>query len=232
MPQQLPLPFSFNPELGFGQFHPGANAEPVGHLKRAAAGEGEHFIFLWGEAGVGKTHLLNACCQAASERHRSVSFLPLGLFLDYGPETLDGLEHQDLICLDDVDAVLGRQDWETGLFSLFNGLREAQRDLIVTAKAPPAQLPIGLPDLKTRLGWGLTLWLHPLADADKLAVLELHARSLGLELPPQVGHFLLAHYRRDLPALRDLLIQLDHATLAAKRRLTIPFVKTVLEETP
>lgn len=231
MPQQLPLPFSFNPELGFEQFHPGANAEPVGHLKRTAVGEGEHFIFLWGETGAGKTHLLNACCQAASERRRSVSFLPLEIFLDYGPETLDGLEYQDLICLDDVDAVIGREDWEIGLFNLFNRLREAHRDLIVTAKAPPAHTPIRLPDLQTRFGWGLTLRLYPLADKDKLTVLDLHARSLGLELPPQVGRYLLARYRRDLPALRDLLNQLDHATLAAKRRLTIPFVKTFLEET-
>ncbi|MGZ8247325.1 DnaA regulatory inactivator Hda [Methylomagnum sp.] len=231
MPQQLPLPFSFNPELGFGQFHPGANAEPVGHLQRTAVDEGERLIFLWGETGAGKTHLLNACCKTASQRRRSVSFLPLSIFLDYGPETLDGLEHQDLVCLDDLEAVVGHDAWETGLFSLFNQLREANRSLIVTAKAPPTQLPIRLPDLQTRFGWGLTLRLHPLADADKLAALELHARSLGLELPPQVGKFLLAHYRRDLPALRELLDQLDHATLAAKHRLTIPFVKTFLGET-
>jgi DnaA family protein len=231
MPQQLPLPFSFNPELGFEQFHPGANAEPVSHLWKTAAGTGEHLVFLWGEFGTGKTHLLNACCRAASQQGRGVSYLPLELFRDYGPEVLDGLEHQDLVCLDDLDRVTGDAAWETGLFVLFNRLREANRDLIVAADAPPARLDIKLPDLKTRFGWGLTLRLHALTDADKLAVLELHARSLGLELPPQVARFLLAHCHRDLPALRHLLEQLDHATLAARRRLTVPFLKTFLGET-
>jgi DnaA family protein len=231
MPQQLPLPFSFNPELGFEQFHPGLNAEPVAHLKQTAAGTGEHLVFLWGEAETGKTHLLNACCRAATQRARSVSYLPLELFREYGPDVLDGLEHQDLVCLDDLDRVVGDEAWETGLFVLFNRLREAQRDLVVAARAPAARLDIRLPDLKTRFGWGLTLRLHALRDEDKLAVLELEARALGLELPPQVGRFLLAHYPRDLPALRRLLEQLDHATLAAKRRLTVPFLKTILGET-
>lgn len=231
MPQQLPLPFSFNPELGFEQFHPGINAEPVSHLRKTAAGTGEHLVFLWGETGTGKTHLLNACCRAASQQGRGVSYLPLELFRDYGPEVLDGLEHQDLVCLDDLDWVIGNDAWESGLFVLFNRLREAHHDLIVAADTPPAQLAIRLPDLKTRFGWGLTLRLHALTDADKLAVLELHARSLGLELPPQVAHFLLAHYPRDLPALKLLLEQLDQATLAARRRLTVPFLKTFLGET-
>jgi DnaA family protein len=231
MPQQLPLPFSFNPELGFEQFHPGANAEPVRHLQRTAAGAGEHLIFLWGEAGAGKTHLLNACCRAASQLRRSVSYLPLELFLDYGPEMLEGLEYQDLVCLDDLDRIAGNEAWESALFAFFNQLRELNRDLIVAAAAPPSRLSIRLPDLKTRFGWGLTLRLQPLADEDKLAALELYAHSLGLDLPPQVGRFLLAHYPRDLPALRRLLDQLDHATLAAKRRLTVPFIKAFLGET-
>lgn len=231
MPQQLSLPFSFNPELGFEQYYPGVNAEPVSHLQRTAAGAGEHLIFLWGSSGTGKTHLLNACCRAASHCGRSVSHLPLELFGEYGPEVLEGLEHQELVCLDNLDRVVGDEAWEAGLFVLFNRLRESGHDLVVTADAPPARLPIELPDLKTRFGWGLTLRLQTLGDTDKLGVLGLHARALGLDLPPQVGRFLLAHCNRDLSALRNLLERLDHASLAAKRRLTVPFLKTFLGET-
>lgn len=229
MPEQLPLPFAFNPELGFKEFHAGANAEVVGHLEKFASGAGERLIFLWGEAGAGKSHLLNACCRRACGLRRSISYLPLDLFRGYGPEPLDGLEYQDLVCLDDVDRVAGDTVWEQGLFTLFNRLREANHSLILSAKSPPAELPIRLPDLKTRLGWGLTLRLHALSDEDKRVALEFYARGLGLDLPPQVGRYLLARYRRDLPALRRLLHELDHATLAAKRRLTIPFLKTYLE---
>ena len=229
MPQQLPLRFAFNAEHGFGEFHPGCNAETVCHLRRCAQGVGEALIFLWGEEGLGKTHLLHACCREAHQGGQTVSYLPLGTLRDYGGAVLDDLDQQQLVCLDDLDCLAGNEDWEHTLFRLFNRLRELNHRLIVSARVPPAELPLHLPDLKTRLGWGLTLMLRPLSDEDKLAALHLHARTLGLELPPQVGRFLLSHYRRDLPSLCRLLEQLDHATLAAKRRLTIPFLKTYLE---
>lgn len=230
MPEQLPLPFTFNPELGFEQFHPGQNAEPVRHLQEAAAGAGESLLFLWGEPGTGKSHLLHACCRAACQLKRSVSYLPLAMLREYGPEVLEELEYPDLVCLDDVQAVAGDPEWEAALFVLVNRRWELSQDLIAAAGVPPHRLGIR-PDLGTRLGWGLTLRLQPPDDADRLAILELYARSLGLELPPQVARFLLAHTRRDLPSLKHLLDRLDHATLAAQHKLTIPFVKTFLGET-
>lgn len=231
MAEQLPLRFAFNPELGFRQYHAGANAEIVAHLKHAAGGRGDTLIFLWGESGTGKSHLLNACCRESCQNDLSVSYLPLASLREHGPGVLDGLEHQDVVCLDDLDAVAGDDMWERALFNLFNRLRELGNRLIVSAQSPPAELPIRLPDLKTRLGWGLTLRLQPLNDEDKLIVLGAYARSLGLDLPPQVGRFLLSHHRRDLSSLRRLLDELDHATLAAKRKLTIPFLKNYLGET-
>lgn len=232
MIRQLPLPFAFNPELGFEEYHPGCNAEAVSHLRRAALGLGERLIFLWGDSGLGKTHLLHACCREAHRAGLAVSYLPLQNLRECGVEVLEGLGDQALVCLDDLDAVIGDASWENGLFELFNRLRDCGHGLIVSAHAPPAELEFLLPDLKTRLSWGLTLLLRPLTDADKLAVLFLRARVLGLDLPPQVGRFLLSTQSRDLPDLMELLGKLDRATLAAKRKLTIPFLKTYLEENP
>jgi DnaA family protein len=232
MSRQLPLPFFFTPEHGFDEYFAGGNAEAVEHLRRAAQGKAEPLIFLWGDAGLGKTHLLHAGCREAHRAGLSVSYLPLGLVHEFGGGILDGLEDQDLVCLDDVDAVAGDADWEQALFDLFNRLRDAGHGLIVTAQCPPDNLTVRLPDLKTRLSWGLTLMLRPLADTDKLAALSLRAKQLGLDVPPAVGRFLLSQYRRDLPGLLELVGQLDSATLAAKRKLTIPFLKTFLEETP
>jgi DnaA family protein len=232
MSGQLPLPFFFTPEHGFDEYYPGGNAEAVEHLRRAALGDAEPLIFLWGEAGVGKTHLLHACCREAHRAGLYVSYLPLRLVRDFGGEILDGLDDQDLVCLDDLDAVVGDAAWEQALFNLFNRLREVGGRLIVTAATPPDGMAILLPDLKTRLAWGLTLMLRPLADADKLSALSLRARQLGLDVPPAVGRFLLSNYRRDLPGLLALVEQLDSATLAAKRKLTIPFLKTFLDNKP
>jgi len=224
--RQLPLPLAFNPEHGFEEYHSGGNAEVVGHLRRAARGQGERFIYLWGAAGLGKTHLLHACCREAHRAGLAVSFVPLQGLREFGGEVLDGLEGQDLVCLDDLEAVAGDECWEQALFKLFNGLRDAGHGFIISAQSPPADVSVALPDLKTRLSWGLTLLLRDFSDADKIAALTLRAKLLGLELPPPVGRFLLSNCRRDLPGLMELLEQLDQATLAAKRKLTIPFLKT------
>ncbi|BCX88677.1 DnaA-homolog protein [Methylomarinovum tepidoasis] len=227
---QLPLPLGFPEQRSFVQYHDGANREAVAALRAFARGEGEAYLYLWGEAASGKTHLLQATCREAHEGGRRVAYLPLGQLRDRSPALLEGLERVDLVCLDDIDAIGGDPDWETALFHCFNRLHEQDRQLLVTAACPPARLPIRLPDLQTRLAWGLTLQLKPLSDADKLTALQLRARQLGLELTPQVGRFLLTRFPRDLPSLWRLLERLDHATLAAKRKLTIPFLKQFLEE--
>jgi DnaA family protein len=230
--RQLPLPLAFNPEHDFEEYYPGGNAEAVGHLRNAARGEGEPFIYLWGEAGLGKTHLLHACCREAHRAGLTVSYVPLRAVREYGGNVLDGLEEQDLVCLDDLETVAGDESWEQALFDLFNRLRDERHGFIISARTLPGELPVVLPDLKTRFSWGLTLLLRDFSDADKIAALSLRARLRGLELPPAVGRFLLSNCRRDLPGLMELLEQLDRATLAAKRKLTIPFIKNFLAENP
>ena len=228
-PYQIPLALGFNEEQSFAEFYVGANAEAVEHLRNCLNAQGETLIFLWGEKGLGKTHLLQACCLEAHRIGLSLSYLPLATLLSHGIEVLEGIEQQQLVCLDDIDVPAGHADWEHALFDLFNRIRDNRHKLIVTASKPPTELAIGLPDLKTRLSWGLTLMLKPLNDADKLQALGLQARNRGLTLEPAVGRFLLAHYRRDLHSLLELLHQLDRASLAAKRRLTLPFVKSYLD---
>lgn len=233
MSRQIPLPFAFPTEHRFEEFYPGGNAEAVQHLQLAAGGERvEPLIVLWGETGLGKTHLLHAYCRAAHRAERAVSYLPLAFMQAYGGAVLEGLETQDAVCLDDLHAVIGDADWERALFDLFNRLRDSGTSLVVAAEVPPDALPTQLPDLRTRLSWGLTLRLRPLDDDGKLAALQLRAQQLGLLLSPAVGRFLMSNYRRDLPGLMELLDLLDRATLAAKRKLTIPFLKTFLEEIP
>ena len=229
MAQQLPLPLGFNPEQGFGQFWPGPNRELIEHLRRISAEPGEALSFLWGASGGGKTHLLNACCSRAAEHGRSTAYLPLTLLLEHGPEVLEGLEGYQLISLDDVERVAGHPDAELALFHLFNRARDQGQTLIMAATLPPAHLPLQLPDLTSRLSWGLTLHVRGLNDDDTLQALGLRARHLGLQLPPAVGRYLMKRVPRDLPAQLALLDRLDQASLAAQRRLTIPFVKSLLE---
>lgn len=220
---QLPLGIGLRDSATFANFHPAANREALLALSQG----GEQFIYLWGGPGSGKTHLLQALCQQQAEQERTVAYLPLA---EAGmvPEMLEGMENMDLLALDDLDRVAGQGHWETALFHLYNRLRDAGGRLVVTANASPAALPIQLPDLASRLGWGLTLQLAANDDTAKLAILQLRARNRGLELSDEVGHYLLRRSERDMESLIRLLERLDAASLREQRRLTIPFVKTLL----
>jgi DnaA family protein len=231
MTRQLALPLGFDPDQDFRQYSAGRNLEVVTHLSDAATAAGPATLLLWGPEGSGKTHLLNACCALAHGRQRGTAYLPLGQLHPHGPAILEGLEYLEVVSLDDLDQVAGNPEWETGLFNLFNRLRERQGVWIASAAMPPQQLPFRLPDLISRLSWGMTLRLHPLGDEDILQALSLRARAKGLDLPPAVGRYLFTHARRDLPALLKLLDQLDRASLEAQRKLTIPFVKSQLGDT-
>ncbi len=225
---QLPLPPFFSPRATFDQFWPGGNEPLIDHLRNAALGSNELFLFLWGAPESGKSHLLQAACHTAHQAGRAVSYLPMRELGSRGPEMLEGLERQDLVCIDDLEVLLGDAASEQALFRLYNAMREHARCLIVTARVPPGDLPTQLPDLGSRWSWGAVYRIKPLNEEDTLAAVDLFARELGLDLPPRVKRFLITHCRRDFGFLRRLLGELDDATLAAQRKLTVPFVKQIL----
>jgi DnaA family protein len=228
MPAQLPLGLALDRDARFDNFFSGPNAGAVHAVCECAAGTDQPLLYLWGGIGSGKTHLLQAACQAAAAAGSTVAYVPLDQAGDWSAEVLEGLEAMALVCIDDLQAVAGRSDWEQALFALFNRLRDGGHRLAVAAVAAPAEIGLRMPDLASRLGWGGVFHLQALSDDDKLQALVLRARARGLELPAEVGGYLLTRFARDMPALFGMLEQLDRASLAAQRRLTVPFVKQVL----
>jgi DnaA-homolog protein len=231
MALQLPVQFEFHTQQTFLNYYAGGNQEIVALLQEAISQRTEQLIFLWGEIGLGKSHLLHASCQLAHEQLQSSFFI--GLNPEKLPDVsiLDGLDNIAWVCVDNIDAIAGVSEWEQAFFNFFNRHRDNDQHLIVSASTPPAYLTVQLADLKTRLNWGLTLRLKALTDAESLAALNFKAESLGFEISPQVGCFLLTHFARDLPSLWQLLDRLDQASLAAKRKLTLPFLKQLLKTT-
>jgi DnaA family protein len=219
--KQLPLWFGRREGLTFDDYLPGANSEVVDLLRRGT----EPYAYLWGPAGVGKSHLLQATCRARG----AAAYLPLGELVDLDPGIVEGLEGLEVVCLDDVGRVVGHQVWERALCDLYNRLRESGVALRVAAGAPPRALGLELADLTSRLGWGPIYHLQGLDDTGKAAALRLRARSRGLDLPEEVARYLLRRWPRDNASLFGLLERLDHVSLAAQRRLTIPFVRAVLD---
>ncbi|MBU1192167.1 MAG: DnaA regulatory inactivator Hda [Gammaproteobacteria bacterium] len=229
IPTQLPLGLRLPAASRFDNFVAGPNRETVTAIEQLTLDRTASVLFITGAAGSGKTHLLQAACRAVETGGEAAVYLPLTTFSTMNPGILEGLEHYALIALDDVQAIAGQVDWEEALFHLYNRLREAQGRLLAAAAAPPDQLNIELPDLRSRLGWGAVYALQLPDDAMRLQILALRAQACGLELPDETARYLLRRCPRDLPALIALLERLDHAALAAQRRLTVPFVKAVLE---
>jgi len=231
-PQQLSLGVSLNDEATFNNFYvaPGSpNAQAVAALEHQLEVDGESLVYLWGAPGSGLTHLLQAACHRAYAQGIYAQYLPLRDLAGFAPASLlEGLEVQDLVCLDGIDKVAGNPIWEEALFDCFNRLRDAGKRLLVAGLYGPHEIPLQLDDLRSRLGWGVTYHIEVLDDRGKQAALQLRARARGMDMSAEVAQYILHRAPRDMNDLFYLLERLDAVSLQAQRKLTVPFVKQTL----
>lgn len=211
-PHQLTLDLIRPLTPSLDNFVVGRNAEALAALRAVAAGHGEAFVYLWGEAGAGRSHLLSALAAARRSAFASAS-IDVPVFSDPAA----------LYLVDDVDA--REDDAQQRLFVLMNEVRAHPAAALVAAgSAPPAQLPLR-DDVRTRLAWGLVYQVHALSDDEKAQALEAHARSRGFALPADVMAYILTHMPRDMRTLVAILEALDAYALSAKRPITVPLVR-------
>lgn len=225
--RQIPLSMRLPDRAVFASFLPARNTEALAHARRVAGGEVSGLTWLAGPGGSGKSHLLQAICTGASERMRA-GYLPLTEVAPLGVEVLEGMRQLECLCLDDIDQVAGRADWERAIFGLLRELEEGGAGLIVAAQPPPALVSWALADLGSRCAAGAVFQLRVLEESEQQAALQLRARLRGFELPAETSHWLQRRFPRDMRRLYELLDTLDEAALAAQRRLTIPFIREVL----
>ncbi|TCJ11983.1 DnaA regulatory inactivator Hda [Parasulfuritortus cantonensis] len=197
----------------FDNFMPGDNLELLLALDTLARGElPESVVYVWGAAGSGRSHLLQATVAEAGRHGRAARY--------GGPELPDELD--GLLAVDDVDGL--DEAAQVRLFSLINQAREGAGTVLAAGPAAPAQLSLRA-DLATRLGWGLVFGLRPLNEADRATAIHERARALGLALAEEVVRYLLSHGRRDLPSLLAGVDALDAYSLSLKRPVTVPLVR-------
>lgn len=226
---QLALPLQLADHAVFASFFDSGNETLVATLTDLAAGGAGHGCWLWGAASTGKTHLLQAVCDKAGDR---AIYVPLSMFADAGPEILEGLASRELICIDDADHVVGQAAWEMALFDLSNQIFDVGAQLIVAAASAPRECAIELADLQSRFAKLPVFQLHVLDEDERVKALQLRSKHRGLDLPDDTARYLLKRSRRDMTSLYEVLDRLDREALRAKRRLTIPFVRNVLEGEP
>lgn len=224
--QQLPLRIGLRDSATFVNFFPGGNAATSHALMQL----NEPFIYLWGGRGSGKTHLLQAACHTVSEKGEGAVYLPMGELSAMSPQLLEGMEQMALVCIDDLDYIVGDAAWEEALFHLYNRIRDGGKRLVVAGLSSPTSLGLSLPDLVSRLSWGPVYQLQILNDEDKAAALRMRASQRGMVMSAEVAAYLLNHAPRDMHALFSLLDELDEVSLAAQRKLTIPFVRELIRK--
>jgi DnaA-homolog protein len=217
--KQLALDIARAPAPTLDNFVPGRNAELVVALYAAANGaNSERFIYLWGEPGSGRTHLLRAVVSAAEADGRQA------VMLESGASGFDAPD--DVLCAVD-DVHLLAPPAQIALFNLHNRIKAGTGTLVASGNAAPAQLALR-PDLMTRLGAGLVYQVHGLNEDEKVAALRRHAQARGFQLSPEVIAYLLRHVRRDLPSQLALLDALDRYSLASRRAITLPLLRELL----
>lgn len=224
---QLPLGLSLNSEATFASFYISPeNAELISCVSSMSKSTGEKFAFIWGSSGSGKTHVLQAACNQAFEYGSTAVYLSLK---EVSIKALCNLETINLICIDDLENCASNTELQTAIFHLYNKVKENGNRLLFAAELAPRNIGFTLADLKSRLTWGMVLQLHNLDDVSKVLALQLRADCLGFKLETNVANYLLRHYMRDTRELFAVLGRLDFASLARQRKLTIPFVKSVLD---
>ncbi len=224
---QLPLALRYPPDQRFESFiAPPAGALPA--LSALAAKAGADWVYLSGASRTGKTHLALAVCAAAEQQGRRAAYLPLAAAAGRLRDALDALEGHDVVALDGLDAIAGGREDEVALFDFHNRARSSGLNVLYTARSIPDDIGLVLPDLRSRLQQCLRLVLDPLDDDGRRDVLRDRAQRRGLVLEDAALDWLLTRTDRDLGALIVLLDRLDRASLAAQRRITVPFLRQVL----
>jgi DnaA family protein len=228
MGRQTVLPVSTLDDASLENFAGKSNRALVNDLRQLVAGERDRqVVYIWGESGCGKTHLLDACCSAAQKTGISNSYFSLDQGLDQLEKTGE-ISKDSMVCIDDIGYVAGDEEAQNRVFSLYERLVGHGGALLVSAQRPLRELDLTLKDLESRLASGGAYQVQEMDDSEKKSALQQRAASRGFTLDDTVARFIMSHYSRDTRALFSLLDKLDSESLQSQRKITVPFVKTLI----
>ena len=225
---QLPLDVRLRPGATFASFFTSEKNEAVHVLKNAVLAESGERIYLWGGMSSGKTHLLQAACHLIDSRGNSAQYVDLSHWIRFEPDALGSLDESDCLCLDNIEQVAGRKSWEQALFHLADRMKTAGRTLVVSGSSQPDACGLTMPELISRLGNGRVRAIKPLNDPEKTAAMMSLARQRGFALSEDVAQYLVEHRGGDPARLFALLDELDHSSLAAKRKISKKMAKEIV----
>lgn len=226
---QIALPLRFDRQFSFDNYYSNQADFVVSSLKSFVEASGENFIVLWGPGESGKTHLLNATAHYARSFSMGLQMYDAGQLVDLEPSCLSEIADGSFLAIDNLDAVCRNPGWETVFYDLINRCRQWQIHLLISLSARPHDLNCALPDLQSRLCWGLLLELKAADESEIENIVRQRAMLLGHTLSQEVTGYLVRHYPRGLGSQLEILHRLDRASLSTKKKITIPLIKQVLD---
>lgn len=227
-PKQEVLGVSLRDEYSFENYFSGENSAAVHSLKQWIRHEGNGFLYLCGPPGSGRSHLLQAACRALEANAQAFIYLPLTELVNLSPAVLEGLEKIDFVCIDDIDRIAQNKIWEEALFHLYNRMYDRGGRLLIAASHSPAEINFSIADLQSRLNAAVRYTLQSASDEDKMQILKIRALNRGFTLSDEVLHYIIGRANREMGALIEVLEKIDKSSLESKRKVTVPFVKTVM----
>ncbi len=223
--RQIPLDVSLSEYMTFETFYLGPNKSVVDSLRD----EKNQLIWLAGLEGFGKTHLLHAFLNSHEHENKKVLYLPMSESQDFTPDILDNLAQYDLVAIDDIENIIGDMTWEEQLLKFYEDSYSTRNKILITAHDTPKGLNFLLPDLSSRFNLALIERLRPMNEDEMIKAILIHSKARGFDLPEDSAKYLINRVPRDVSVLVDMIKLLDYESLSMQRKLTIPFIKTVLD---
>ena len=185
-------------------------------------------LFIYGSKESGKTYLLQAMCNSYSSDNKSSLYIPLKKAMNYGVEIFESLENIQLICLDGIENVISKIEWEKAIFNLINKTLISKSRLIITSSEDLESLNFVLPDLESRLRKIESYELTPIQDKDILDALIYISKLKSINLGDKEARYLVTYAQRNISNLVKILESLDQLSMEMKRKITIPLIKEVI----
>ena len=225
---QLPLAVQLDDFAVFESFFPARNHE-IYQLLSELDGSSDRFdgFWLWGENASGKSHLLQA---VSDNMVNSSVYIPMKELISHNPHVIEDLSSRNIVCIDDIDLCAGKKEWELAIFDLCNQLLDRKLSLVASSSSKVANSGFIIKDLQSRLSILPSYKIQHLNDEESKSALRLRAKFRGIEISDEVLGYLLKRVNRDMASLYEILDLLDNASLVAKRKLTIPFVKEIINQ--
>lgn len=229
---QLPLKIGLREEVCFETYVAESEelALALGHYQQSLSTQQEDFFYICGSHAVGKTHLLQASCRFMTDFSQTSAYLPFAdTTFPLVPEVLKGLENTYLVCLDDVDLVIGDAQWEMALSELIYKSQALGHRVILSGQYAFDHWSMTTQTLRDAMIAFLSIELSPLVEkANLIEAIQRHALKMGFELSIDVANYLVKQFSTDLAQLLSVLQFIEQSSMIEKRRVTLPFVKQVL----